>query len=67
MLQMLTTEIDESSIAALTSPRKSKRLYLTVNKSKLLLNAAMWFDKEVSSDYNNNLSAAFSYFVSLSP
>ena len=40
--------IDESSsIPALKSSKKSKRSYLVVNKSKLLLNSAMWFDEEV--------------------
>ena len=40
-------------------PKKSKRSYLVVNKSKLVLNAAMWFDKEAFWDYKNNLSATF--------
>ena len=39
--------IDESSIPALKSPKKRKGSYLVVNKSKLLLSSAMWFDKEV--------------------
>ena len=40
-------------------PKKSKRSYLVVNKFKLVLNAAMWFDKEAFWDYKNNLSATF--------
>ena len=59
--------IDESSIPALKSLKRSKRSYLVVNKSKLLLNAAMWFDKKDFLDYKNNSSVTLSYFVSLSP
>ena len=32
-----------------------KRSYFVVNKYKVLLNAAIWFDKAVFLDYKNNL------------
>ena len=63
--------IDESSIPALKSPKESKHSLLVLNKSKLLLNVAMWFFLiiffKVFFNYKQKLSANFFYFVSLSP
>ena len=59
--------IDESSISALKSPKKSKRSCLVVNKSNLFLNFGCGLIQKFFQDYKNNLTATFFYFVSLSP